>query len=47
MPRTKRKYFGMNLFTGLLLSGVVIAAVKFSNEIKAQLSNIPVIKDWI
>ncbi|MDR5590249.1 hypothetical protein [Christiangramia sp. SM2212] len=47
MARTKKKYFGMNLFTGLLLGGVVLAAVKFHEEIKAQLSNIPVVKDWI
>lgn len=47
MARTKRKYFGMNLFTGLIVAGITVAVVKFHEEIKAQLLNIPIVKDWI
>lgn len=47
MARRRKNVFGMNLFTGVLVAGVTLVAVKFADEIKAQLLNIPVVKDII
>jgi hypothetical protein len=47
MARRRKNVFGMNIFTGVLVSGIVLVAVKFHDEIKAQLLNIPVVKDIV
>ncbi len=47
MAYKRKKVFGANLFTAAVVGAAAFIGVKFHDEIKTQLSNVPVLKDWL
>ncbi|ADF52991.1 hypothetical protein [Zunongwangia profunda] len=47
MAYKRKKVFGANMFTAAIVGAAIFIGTKFSDEIKQQLSNVPVLKDYL